>query len=149
MQRGARTFKRFTFLDNRCLYLKHCLRLCLYLIEASGCRDSLGMASGAIPDERISASSKMDNNRAASLGRLHLVPSDRKKGSWVAETQDANQWLQVDLSSIYNRVTGVATQGRNDSPRWVTKYKLQYGNDGASFQYYRQRGQHTDKVQWF
>ena len=107
------------------------------------------MASGAIPDERINASSQLNNNRAASLGRLHLVPSGSKKGSWVAGTKDANQWLQVDLGSVYNRVTGVATQGRNDLRQWVTKYKLQYGNDGVSVQYYRQRGQHTDKVEWF
>lgn len=134
---------------NRCLCLKQCLRLCLYLIQASGCRDSLGMASGAIPDERISVSSQVDNKHAASLGRLHLVRSGSKRGSWAAGTNDTNQWLQVDLGSIYTRVTGVATQGRNDYPQRVTRYKLQYGNDGTSFQYYRQRGQHRDKVEWF
>ena len=125
------------------------LRFCLYSIQASGCRDSLGMASGAILDERISASSQMNNARAASLGRLHLVGSGSKKGGWVALTKDANQWLQVDLGSIYTRVTGVATQGRNDHPQRVTKYKLQYGNDEASFLYYRRRGQHTDQVKGF
>ena len=94
--------------------------MCLYSIQASECRDSLGMASGAIPDERITASSIM------------------------------NHHLQVDLSSIYTRVTRVATQGRNGhGPQRVTKYKLQYGNDGESFQYYRARGQSTDKVEWF
>lgn len=123
--------------------------MCLYSIQASGCRDSLGMASGAIPDERISASSQRNHKCAASLGRLHLVPSGSKQGSWVAGTSDVNQWLQVDLGSIYTRVTGVATQGRNGYPQRVTKYKLQYGNDGASFQYYRHRGRHTDKVEWF
>jgi len=106
------------------------------------------MASGLIPDERISASSQKNNERAARQGRLHLVPSGRMKGSWVARIKDANQWLQVDLGSIYTRVTGVATQGRYDHPQWVTRYKLQYGYDGASFQYYRGRGQHTDKVEW-
>ena len=105
------------------------------------------MASGAIPDDRISASSQMNDKRAASLGRLHLVPTGNKHGSWVAGTRDANQWLQVDLGSTYTRVTGVATQGRDSYPQRVTKYKLQYGNDEASFQYYRQRGQRTDKVE--
>lgn len=105
------------------------------------------MASGAIPDERVSASSQMNNKRVASLARLHLVPSGGKQGSWVAKTKDANQWLQVDLGSIYTRVTRVATQGRNGHQQWVKKYQLQYGNDGASFQYYRTTGQHTAKVE--
>ena len=100
------------------------------------------MASGAIPDERITVSSIVNYQRAASLARLH-------QGSWVAKKKDANQWLQVDLSSIYTRVTRVATQGRNGHRQRVTKYKLQYGNDGESFQYYRARGQSTDKVEWF
>lgn len=105
------------------------------------------MASGAIPDERISASSQRNNQRAASLARLHLVPSGGKQGSWVAKTNDANQWLQVDLGSINTRVTRVATQGRNGHQQWVKIYQLQYGNDGASFQYYRTTGQHTAKVE--
>ena len=105
------------------------------------------MASGAIPDERINASSQLNDQRAASLARLHLVPSGGKQGGWVAETKDANQWLQVDLGSIYTRVTRVATQGRNGYKQWVKKYQLQYGNDGASFQYYRTTGQHTAKVE--
>ena len=106
------------------------------------------MENGAISNGQITASSQWDDNHAAIQGRLNFKGNENKKGSWSARIIN-NQWLQVDLGSIYNRVTGVATQGRNDSPRWVTKYKLQYGNDGASFQYYRQRGQHTDKVQWF
>ena len=106
------------------------------------------MASGAIPDERISASSQRNHKRAASLGRLHLVPSGSKQGSWVAGTSDVNQWLQVDLGSIYTRVTGVATQGRNGYPQRVTKYKLQYGDNGEIFEYYREPGQATDKVTW-
>ena len=126
-----------------------CLKLCLLFFQASGCRDSFGMASGLIPDERISASSQRNNERAASQGRLHLVSSGKKKGGWVAGKNNVNQWLQVDLGSIYTRVTGVATQGRYDHPQGVTRYKLQYGHDGASFQYYRGRGQHTDKVEWF
>lgn len=123
--------------------------MCLHSIQASECRESLGMASGAIPDERISASSEMDKKRVASLGRLHHVQSKHKQGGWVAKTGDANPWLQVDLGSIYTRVTRVATQGRNGYNQRVTKYKLQYGNDGMSFQHYKARGKHSDQVEWF
>jgi len=38
-------------------------------------------------------------------------------------------------------VTRVATQGRNAAySQWVTKYKLQYSDDGVNFQYYQENG---------
>ncbi|KAL9950367.1 hypothetical protein ACROYT_G042855 [Oculina patagonica] len=44
-------------------------------------------------------------------------------------------------------VKRVATQGQgySDYSEWVTSYKLQYSNDGVSFQYYREQGQTQDK----
>jgi len=45
------------------------------------------------------------------------------------------------------KVTRVATQGRYSVyNQWVTKYKLQYSDDGVNFQYYKEQGQTTDKV---
>lgn len=44
---------------------------------------------------------------------------------WVAGTDDVNQWIQVDYDYQTN-ITGVITQGREDSPEWVTSYKIQY-----------------------
>ena len=39
------------------------------------------------------------------------------------------------------KVTRVATQGRNAAYiQWVTKYKLQYSDDGVNFQYYQENG---------
>ena len=99
------------------------------------------MESGAISDKQITASSQLDVNHTAIQGRLNF-----KTGSWSAVKNDSSQWLQVDLDSQRIRVTRVATQGRNDATQWVTKYKLQYSNDGMNFQYYRERGQSADKV---
>ena len=98
------------------------------------------MENGAISDEQISASSQLDANHAAK-GRLHC-----KAGSWSAGKNDLHQWLQVDLGSQYTKVTRVATQGRIYPAQWVTKYKLQYSNDGVNFQYYRDQGQTVAKV---
>ena len=100
------------------------------------------MESSKIEDERISASSEWNSNHAAKQGRLRL-----QAGAWRANTSDANQWLQVDLVSQHNKITRVATQGRNGAyPEWVTKYKLQYSDNGVNFQYYREPGEATDKV---
>lgn len=34
------------------------------------------------------------------------------------------------------KVTAVATQGGDGLSEWVTSYKLQYGMDGSTWQYY-------------
>ena len=99
------------------------------------------MENGAISDGQIRASSQWDANHAAIQGRLHFKEGGGKQGAWSARRNDGNQWLQIDLGS-YTRVTHIATQERNSNRhrQWVTKYKLQYSNNGAKFQYYREKG---------
>ena len=52
------------------------------------------------------------------------------------------------MRSYNARVTGVATQGRQDGDQWVTKYKLQFNfvNETASFQTYKEKGQNKEKA---
>ena len=110
------------------------------------------MESGEISDYQISASSEWDSFHAAIYGRLQLAATPGKDGgAWSSAISDANQWLQVDLGIHSSSViTRVATQGRDDGThrQWVTKYKLQYSNDGINFQYYREQGQTADKVRY-
>ncbi|KAL9989536.1 hypothetical protein ACROYT_G004098 [Oculina patagonica] len=108
------------------------------------CQEALGMESGLIADGQISASSEYGFNVAAIQGRLNLK-SNTKKGGWEPASADVNQWLQIDLGKQNTRVTGVATQGRNDNYHRVTKYKLQYSNDAVTFQYYKEQGQSQNK----
>ena len=106
------------------------------------------MEDGTISDGQITASSEFDSYEAAVNARLHLLATDDYAGGWRSDIDDVNQWLQIDLGSIYTRVTGVATQGQNgdDYVYWVTKYKLQYSNDEVNFQYYKEPGDVVDKV---
>ena len=112
------------------------------------------MENGAITDAQITASSEYSedeynvNVSMANYGRLHFQENSSIAGAWVANTSDDNQWLQVDLGAQYAIVTGLATQGRNSStyPQWVTKYKLQYGDNRMAFQFFREHGRTTDKV---
>ena len=106
------------------------------------------MGDGSISDVQISASSQLDSSHAVTHGRLHFKSTADKAGSWSARSNDVNQWLQIDLISWHTEVTRVATQGRNDNPQWVTKYKLQYSNDGANFQYYLDQGRTAYKVKY-
>lgn len=104
------------------------------------------MENGAISDSQISASSQYSANHLASQGRLHLQPNGAKAGSWSPAINDVHQWLQVDVITIFARLTRVATQGSNDMDQWVTKYNLQYGDDGVNFQYYKEYKQNVNKV---
>ena len=105
-------------------------------MKYSECQKDLGMENGEISDRQITASSQLNARHAATQGRLNLKATGNKAESWSALGNDLSQWLQVDLVSPYTKVTRVATQGRKDSPQWVTKYKLQFSNDGVRFHYY-------------
>ena len=101
-----------------------------------------------ISDGRLSASSQWSASSGANKARLHATGP---LGSWSSLTNDANQWLQIDVLRLgrkYPKVTRVATQGKSsdDLQQWVTKYKLQFSNDGINFHYYKEEGQKTDKV---
>ena len=77
------------------------------------------MENGAIPDDRITASSEWDhNNHAPSQARLNFQETIFKSGAWAAKTNDYNQWLQIDLVKPDVFVTRVATQGRNWNVHW-------------------------------
>ncbi len=103
------------------------------------------MESGAVLDSQITASSAHAVNHAAHLARLHFKGGVGIAGGWAALYNDNNQWLQVDLQQT-TRVTRIATQGRNDYAQWVEKYKLQFGEDGHTFTFYRRSGDHSDTV---
>ncbi|KAL9967901.1 hypothetical protein ACROYT_G026208 [Oculina patagonica] len=119
------------------------MRLELYGCELA-CTEPLGMESGLVADDQITASSQWDANHAAIQGRLNFKAGGGKEGGWSAQTNDVNQWIQVDLTS-YTNVTRIATQGRNAYNQWVTKYKLQYSEDGVNFYYYMEPGQNSSK----
>ena len=105
------------------------------------------MESGAITDAQISASSQWDNNHGASRARLHMLFNRKttQRGAWSSSSSDLNQWLETNLGG-YTTLTRVATQGRSDHAQWVTKYRLQYSDDGVIFQFYKEPHQTSAKV---
>ena len=106
------------------------------------------MESHIIKDAQITASSQWDGNHAAIKGRLNFQANGKKQGGWSSRTNDVNQWIQVDLSS-YTKLTSIATQGRNRVQQWVTRYKLEYSDDGVTFYSYKIPGQGSPKVTLF
>ncbi len=105
------------------------------------------MENGYIKDEQITASSRHAANTPPKVARLNRNDGEESlQGAWVPYPSDVNQWLQIDLLSTQISVTRVATQGRDGNNYWVSKYKLQYSNDGVTFLYHKEQGQFADKV---
>ncbi|XP_078384110.1 uncharacterized protein LOC144666576 [Oculina patagonica] len=94
------------------------------------------MESRSILDDQITASLYTNIDHAPFRARLY---NQESAGAWT--TGAGQHWLQIDLRNDSIRITRVATQGRYSYDQWVTRYQLQYGHDGANFQYYREQGQ--------
>ena len=128
-----------------CLLFSFVVYLSFGLCTAAPCTTPLGMETGLIKDAQITASSELNSNHAAIQARLNFKAGKGKTGAWSARSNDANQWIQVTLGA-YTELTGIATQGRNGASEWVTKYQLQYSDDGVNFDYYKEAGQRSPKV---
>ena len=127
------------------------LSLFFFFFSCKACSVPLGMESRRIKDAQITASSHWTEYHAAFQGRLNFNGGGGKAGGWSAGYTDANPWIQVDLSS-FTKLTGIATQGRNSQDgysQWVTKYTLEYSDDGVNFRYYKEPGQGLPKVNRF
>ena len=93
----------------------------------------LGMQNGRLPDSALTASSMLSATYAPRMARLH------RGRSWIAKTQDHNQWFQVDFG-VETTITWIDTQGRQDGKQWVKEYTLRYSDDGSYFTQYQPEG---------
>ena len=100
----------------------------------------LGMESGLIPNSRISVSSEFSRKHGKSNARLNFKGTKLRASTWNPNTNDENQWLQVDFVRPV-QVTHVLTQGREDCcNQFVTSYSISYGEDDSNLQTYMQNG---------
>ncbi|XP_039672895.1 discoidin domain-containing receptor 2-like isoform X1 [Perca fluviatilis] len=102
------------------------------------CRYPLGMTSGQIQDEDISASSQWSESTAARFGRLDLDNGDGD-GAWcpdiMSEPDGLKEYLQVDLRSLHF-ITLVGTQGRHADGmgnEFAQRYRIMYSRDGSEW----------------
>ncbi|CAH1776940.1 unnamed protein product [Owenia fusiformis] len=78
-----------------------------------------------VPDDHFSVSST--HSHSTPLGARARLNYDDPGGcrSWCAGSNDANQYIEVDLGRAVF-VSGIVTQGRHDYDQWVKSYKLKY-----------------------
>jgi hypothetical protein len=92
------------------------------------------MENRNIANAQITASSFWDpnniNTHGPQLGRLN------QGGTCWCARHNRNQWLQVDLGSQVS-VTGVASQGRQNTNQWVKRYWITYSGDKQAWNYYK------------
>ncbi|CAH1267118.1 MFGE8 [Branchiostoma lanceolatum] len=108
-----------------------CTWVCV-AVTKEACVSPLGMESGAISRDQITASSRncTDNCGLTSFGRLH------GNDAWYPdkfETPERDQWIQIDLHEVKN-VTGIQTQGhrRSNTSYFVRSFKLQSSNKATA-----------------
>ena len=100
------------------------------------CTDlDLGMQSGSIPDDSITASSELNVITPAKNGRLNYTAGS----SWCAATNDNNPFLQIDLQKLHI-ICAVSTQGNSQADDWVKTYTLQSSRDGKTWTNYEDSG---------
>ena len=90
----------------------------------------LGIGSGKIPDNSITASSEVSE---AKNGRLNEIKA------WCASTEDAKPYLQIDLETIHI-VCAVSTQGNPNADQWIETYTIQVSTDGTTWTDYKEHG---------
>lgn len=93
---------------------------------------AVGIQNGKIKNAAMTASSQWDKFHAPFRARLHTVKRGRYIGAWSSRHNKHNQWLKIDLGRPY-KVTGIATQGRQDAAQWVTAYYVYYSLDGMHY----------------
>ena len=96
------------------------------------------MQNNQIPDSALSASTSYNvNSMGPGNGRLYFQAKSGKYGAWATSTNDKFQWFAVDFGS-YAKVTGLATQGRQDGNWWVESYSLSFSHDDVFFEDYKE-----------
>jgi len=95
----------------------------------------VGLKSFYVKDSQISSSGSFSNleSHGSQHGRLDC---NTGVGGWAAAEADKNayQWIQVDLYKP-KEIFGVMIQGRSQIQQWVTKFKVQYGDNENSLKF--------------
>ena len=102
------------------------------------CNRPMGMQTGRIKNNRITAASEWDRYHAPFLARLHRRRRGRYMGAWSAKYNNYYQWLQVDFGKAA-KIIKISTQGRQDLKQWVTQYYVTRSLDALHFVPYKER----------
>ncbi|XP_036374617.1 neuropilin-1a-like [Megalops cyprinoides] len=99
--------------------------------EDFNCREALGMESGTITSEQITASSQYNSNWSAERARLNY-----HENGWTPSEDSSREWVQVDLGFL-RVVTAIGTQGaiskETKKSYYVKSYKVDVSSNGEDW----------------
>ncbi|XP_054915537.1 neuropilin-2a isoform X1 [Poeciliopsis prolifica] len=105
------------------------------------CSNALGMESGKISDDQITASTSFYDNRW--LPRQARLNND--DNAWTPSEDSNKEYIQVDLHFL-KVLTGIATQGaiskETQKAYYVTSFKLEISTNGEDWMVYRHGKNH-------
>lgn len=100
------------------------------------CATALGIEHvNQIPDSAIVSSSQYNTYYGPERARLRLVTQGSFIGGWSPKSSNTGEWIEFDLAEN-TKVTGVATQGRDNADWWTTSYSLSFRVEGGSYESY-------------
>ncbi|XP_028971809.2 neuropilin-2 isoform X3 [Esox lucius] len=109
--------------------------------ESFHCSNALGLESGKISDDQITASSSFyDNTWLPRQARLN-----NENNAWTPSEDSSKEFIQVDLH-VLKVLTGIATQGavskETQKSYYVTTFKLEVSTNGEDWMVYRHGKNH-------
>ncbi|XP_031548818.1 uncharacterized protein LOC116286409 [Actinia tenebrosa] len=118
-----------------------CMKLEVYGCQAvSHCPKPLGMTSGKIANESLSASSYLGPDFFPWFARLDTKNAG---GGWCAASNNISELIQVDLKDQH-KLTKIILQGRGvehvSESAWVNKFSLEYSMDGMKWTKHTENG---------
>ncbi|XP_020021063.1 lactadherin isoform X2 [Castor canadensis] len=133
-----------------CSYRGCALRLELIGCDLDGCSDFLGLRNYSIPDKSITASSFHKTWGVQAFSWHPFFARLDRQGTfnaWTAQSNNASEWLQIDLGSK-KQVTGIVTQGAREfgHVQYIAAYKMAYSPDGVHWTEYKENGASESKV---
>ncbi|KAF3698572.1 Neuropilin-1a [Channa argus] len=100
-------------------------------VEDFACMEPLGMESGEISSEQISASSQYNSNWSPERSRLNY-----KENGWTPSDDTIREWIQVDLGFL-RFITAIGTQGAISKETrkhyFVRSYKVDLSSNGEDW----------------
>ena len=95
------------------------------------------MEDGAIPDEKITASSWTTENPPH---RARLFSDFLGGGAWCP-SKATGCYLQIDLGALHH-VTALATQGNpSGNDGYVSEFTIHHSTDGQNWNHYKEKGE--------
>lgn len=102
--------------------------------SSAECTNDLGAGTGQLPNKGMTATSYLGPGYQPWLARLF-----NPDGAWCSARNDGSQYLQVQFAQI-REIRQLRTQGSVAKNSWVTKYSIEYSENGEKWTNYSRLG---------